>query len=94
MIPSTFNTKCQRPGKSVAGTDEGRKRWMTDGTYEIEAATDMITSGVLQMVAAQLLNQVTQQSKGRNEIYDGLRLYADWRGEKRQRRAARLKKQK
>lgn len=68
--------------------EQSHARWSADGTFMIAAAEDIIRAGVLRAVSAELVGQRLQECNGENELHDGLRMYEQFREERRRARAA------
>lgn len=54
-------------------SESERRRWETDGTFDGEVAIAGIVRSGLRMVAAELVDQLTQQSVAESDFYENIR---------------------
>jgi hypothetical protein len=72
--------------------EEDLRRWEQDGTIDEEYAKNRICRGVLQMVAAKLLDQKVQERAGEHDFDLGISLMEDAREKMREYRNPRPKR--
>jgi hypothetical protein len=63
-----------RHDRKEQGDKASIERWDRDGTFDRMRAEHKICCGSLQIVASRMLGQMTQESAGDRELYEGTRL--------------------
>ena len=78
----------RRKSQDILGTpdEKARQRWLSDGSFDLAAAEDQIRAGVLRTIAAELVGPRVQEANGEKEMHEGLRMYLEFREERRARR--------